>query len=68
MSNYTEKNGFSDMKINDIHWHIMRQYPINESLEHIKKEMEYLNLEKMCILALEQEAEVEFDNSSNTNL
>ena len=65
MSNYTEKNGFSDMKINDIHWHIMRQYPINESLAHIKKEMDYLNVEKMCILALEQEAEVEFDNSSN---
>lgn len=65
MSSYTQKNGFSDMKVNDIHWHIMRQYPINESLAHIKKEMDYLNVEKMCILALEQEAEVEFDNSSN---
>lgn len=65
MSKYTEKNGFYDIKVNDIHWHIMRQYPINESLAHIKEEMEYLNVERMCILALEQEAEVEFDNSSN---
>ena len=45
MSNYTVKNNFSDIKINDSHWHISRQYPIEETRKYIKEEMDYLNVE-----------------------
>ncbi len=59
MSNYIKKNNYSKMKINDGHWHITRQYPIEETLEYVNKEMDYLNLDRMAALSYE------YGNSGN---
>ena len=65
MSNYTEKNGFINMKINDGHWHICRHRPVDESLNYIKKAKEYLGLDKIAFLSYEYADDTGLDNSSN---
>ncbi len=65
MSNYTKKHNYSDMKINDGHWHISRQYPIEETQKYIKEEMDYLNIENIAILSLEQDSKSEVDHTAN---
>ena len=62
---YIEKHNYSDMKINDIHCHISRQYPIEETRANIKHQMEYLNLDKIALMALEQSSKGEIDNTAN---
>lgn len=53
------------MKINDGHWHISRQYPIQETDKYIKEEMDYLNIEKIAILSLEQDSNSEVEHTAN---
>ena len=62
---FAEKNSYSDVKINDIHWHISRQYPIEETRAHLNHEMDYLNLDKIAVMAIEQSSQGEVDNTAN---
>ncbi len=53
------------MPVNDIHWHISRQYPVEESLAHIMHQMNYLGVDKIVALAMAQTSKGEIDNLSN---
>ncbi len=53
------------MKINDGHWHIAFHRPIEETLLLVKKEVEYLNLDKIAVLSYEYAGDLGIDNTSN---
>ena len=65
MSIYTDKHGFSDMRINDGHWHCTMHRPIEETLSLVKKETEYLGLDKIAVLSYEHASDLGIDNSNN---
>ena len=65
MSIYTGKNGFSDKKINAGHWHCTMHRPIEETLSLVKKEKEYLGLDKIAVLSYEHAGDLGIDNSNN---
>ena len=65
VSKYAEKNGFSNVKINDGHWHISRHRPVEESFSLMNKAADYLGIDKVALLSYEYADDVGIDNSSN---
>ncbi len=64
MKEFIKEHGYSQIKIHDCHYHNGRQYKNSETAEHFRKHREYLNVEKMLVLALTEGATT-YDPSSN---
>lgn len=64
MNDFLKQHGLRDEKVNDCHYHIGMQQPIDVTIEYYKKNREYLNLGKMIINPMTQRS-ADIDESSN---
>ncbi len=64
MKEFLKEHGFRDEKVNDCHYHIGMQQPIDVTIEYYKKNREYLNIDKMIINPMTQRS-ADIDESSN---
>ncbi len=64
MNDFLKKHNLRDEKVNDCHYHIGMQQPIDVTIEYYKKNREYLNIDKMIINPM-TERNADRDASSN---
>ncbi len=61
---YCEKYSFSKEKVNDCHFHSTRIYPIKKSVENYRHIIDFFNVNKFLILAM-NEATFEINDANN---
>ena len=64
MNRFIKEHGYDERKIYDCHYHNGRQYTNSETAMFYRQHRDYLNLEKMLVLALTEGATT-YDPSSN---
>lgn len=65
MEDYIKKHGYSNIKVNDCHFHYNRPYLIQDNVKHFKEVCDYFNLDKVTLLALTDTFGCEHNMASN---